>query len=501
MFFFIINSIFISILFGQYNTNIIVLPFRSNIHNNNKDDISKFIYSKELFTEILIGTPPQCLNLNFNSEIFIFYLSPNVCYDNSPSFYNYSKSSTFHLITFGFEEDRCDEFSEGAYVSDYVSFYNAIDLKTNITKSKIEFYYTPYITYKKIDKVCGNIGLGLKQKFTDYNIDTFLGELKKRGLINAYSWTYKYFEKNNNKILNIPDINNQYIIDNFEGVIILGNYPEIDKKSDENNNYISTLAVEREKNLKWDIIFSQIFINDKGTNIIDKDIHAYLSINYDYIVSPKEYFDKLILSFFSSYIDNKKCNIKELKHGVYDYEIIVCDKDLFTIKDIKQFPTIYFYHNEFNYTFELNYKDLFEEINNNIYFLILRNIGNFNAGIWKMGKIFLKKYQFSFNQDSKMIYFFTKFENNKLGIGEDHQNINNKVKTKFNNSYIWIAVCIICLIIGIYIGNKIIVKNRKMRANELEDKYEYKSEKVNNNIKINLINEQNIEMGTKGLGI
>ena len=499
MFFIIINSIFISILFNQYNTKIIVLPFRSSISNNNKDDISKYFYFKELYTEILIGSPPQYLNLNLNTEKFIFYLSSNLCYDNAPSFYNYMNSSTFKLIGLEFEEDNFDEYGEGIYANELVSFYNSTNLKTNITLKDIEFYYTPFIKNKKVDKMCGSAGFGLKQRFADYNLDTFLGELKKKKLIDEYSWTYTYFEKNNNEILNFPEINNQYIIDNFEGAMILGKYPEFDKKDDETDNYLSILTAERDKYLKWSIKFSRIYNNYKELNTIDNDVYIDLSIDYNYIISPKEYFDQLILPFFNSYIDNKKCKYYEINHQGYFYQIIFCDKNLFTIKDIKKFPTIYFYHHDFNYTFELTYDDLFEEINNNIYFLILKNIGDFNKDLWKMGKIFLKKYQFGFNQDSKMIYFYYNIKNNnKLQINENKQDNNS---SKFNTSYIWIVVCIVCLIIGIYIGNKIIVRNRKMRANELEDEYEYKSEKMNNSNKNSFKNEKNIEMCTKGLGI
>ena len=147
---------------------------------------------------------------------------------------------------------------------------------------------------------------------------------------------------------------------------------------------------------------------------------------------------------------------------------------------MKKFPTLYFYHREFNYTFELNYEDLFEEINNNIYFLVVKNIGNFDIDIWKMGKTFLNKYQFSFNQDSKMISFYPHTNNYNYNIDEDEKK--NKENIKYNASYIWIAICITCLFVGIYIGTKIINKKRKNRANELDDEYEYnyKTEKEDN---------------------
>ena len=116
-----------------------------------------------------------------------------------------------------------------------------------------------------------------------------------------------------------------------------------------------------------------------------------------------------------------------------------------------------------------------------------------------MGKIFLRKYHFSFNQDSKMISFY----NNMKAYNHHVTNKNNivdKNQKNFNTNYIWIIVCVVCLICGIYIGNRIIARNRKLRANELEDQYDYKSDTINKERK-NFLNEKNIEMRTKSLGL
>ena len=122
-----------------------------------------------------------------------------------------------------------------------------------------------------------------------------------------------------------------------------------------------------------------------------------------------------------------------------------------------------------------------------------------------MGKIFLKKYHFSFNQDSKTINFH---QNKIIKIGnkgniDNKNNIDNKEqnKSKFNINYIWIIICFICLIVGIYLGNRWIIKRRKLRANELQDDFEYRVNAENNDKNNVLLNEKNIEMGIKGFGI
>ena len=323
-------------------------------------------------------------------------------------------------------------------------------------------------------------GLGIKERVSDYNGDTLINSLKKKRLINNNFWTYAYFNKDikNNKILNFPEIDNQNIIKDYDGMIIIGNYTYEYNSLEFNEEYvISTLAAERDKNLRWDIIFKKIFFGDNKNNINEKDVQADLSINYDYVVSPSEYFDKICLPFFNTYINEGMCQIQGINKSVYIFEIISCDKKLFTINDIKKFPTIYFYHYEFNFTFELNYNDLFQEINDNIFFLIVKNKGSFNQNLWKLGKIFLKKYQLSFNQDSKTISFYN---NNNVKNNDDKSSSPIKEEKKFNKDYIWIIICVVCLALGIYIGTKIIVKNRKKRANELQDDYDYKIEKEDN---------------------
>ena len=500
-----INYIIITILLSQYNNKMIVLPFRTN-QNNFVGDINVWdkFFPKELYTEVLIGDPPQCLNINIDTEKYIFYISNRICYANSPSYYNHSKSKSLYILNFGIE-DMFDETSEGLFATELFSFYNSTNFSTNVTIDEFDFFYDTYLLMRPntLNKVCGVAGLGLQKRYGDSKADTFLGVLKKKNLINNYSWTYIYFDKDikNNKILNLPAINNKYIINNYDGLIILGKYPHEYNPNDYDEKYfVSILATERDNYLKWDITFNRIYCdNGNQFNISEKIPQASLSLDNDYVVAPIDFFEQIILPFFNPYFIKLICNIHEIKKSTYEYEIIFCDKELFKNDDISKFPTIYFYHKDFNYTFELTYEDLFEEMNDNIFFLMVKNKRNNYKNLWKMGKIFLRKYHFSFNQDSKMISFY----NNMKAYNHHATNKNNiidKSHKKFNTNYIWIIVCVVCLIFGIYIGNRFIIRNRKIRANELEDQYDYKSDTINNNKK-SFSNEKNIEMRTKSLGL
>ena len=52
----------------------------------------------------------------------------------------------------------------------------------------------------------------------------------------------------------------------------------------------------------------------------------------------------------------------------------------------------------------MNYKDLFKEINGKIYFLVVFN--NLPDSRWTLGDVFLRKYQFVFDNELKTIGYY-----------------------------------------------------------------------------------------------
>ena len=81
--------------------------------------------------------------------------------------------------------------------------------------------------------------------------------------------------------------------------------------------------------------------------------------------------------------------------------MIICNLEI--KNELKDFPKLFLFYHELNFTFSLDYKDLFIEIKNKIYFLIISpERSNY---YWNFGNILIKKYSFMFNQDKKQIYF------------------------------------------------------------------------------------------------
>ena len=118
-----------------------------------------------------------------------------------------------------------------------------------------------------------------------------------------------------------------------------------------------------------------------------------------------------------------------------------------------------------NYIFELNYNDLFtKEKNGEIYFLILFNLKD---SVMKFGKPFLKKYPFTVDNDKYTISLF----------------VEEKAEKKNYTLIIVLSVVAFVLIaLLLFFGYKLLIKkgSTKKRANELDEDYEYVSQKDKN---------------------
>ena len=127
---------------------------------------------------------------------------------------------------------------------------------------------------------------------------------------------------------------------------------------------------------------------------------------------------------------------------------------------------IIFEHKEFQYNFTLNFEDLYIKKNN---YIFLKIIFEENQNLdWVLGAPFLSKYLFIFNSDSKEIGFYSKNINNKI------ENSEKRPANYFVNVIKKFFICFILILIGIILGKKLFGLRRKLRANELEEKFEYK---------------------------
>ena len=294
-------------------------------------------------------------------------------------------------------------------------------------------------------------GIPYINKNNGYNIEqnsNIINQLKSQKLISSYAFMVKYKNKNDEK-----------------GKIIIGGLPhEYDPRHYSEKYYISGKVSFSQDNPGWKINFQNIMY---GNDILVSVKQAEFSLNFGFISTSniyKEFFDR---KFFnnSKYLDSCK------EKNIGFYTVKYCKE-----KVIKEFNNLTFIlANEYadsNSTnkIEFDYKDLFVKApgdNDFYYFQIVFMPGNYK---WLFGRPVFKKYPVVFDQDKRIIGFYTQ-------TGEyEVQNIGDKNDEKTNFPISWILVIllsIILIILGITFYLKLPYLKRKKKANELDDDFDY----------------------------
>ena len=285
--------------------------------------------------------------------------------------------------------------------------------------------------------------MGFNIGYEDKYDSNFIRQLKANNIINNYIYSFIYE-------------NDEY------GYILIGEYPHninlnynlYDKYStykEENLNWIH--AVKSEKNQKWSITFDKISYSNSELFQIQRD--CVISIENRFVISTFQYFN-LFRDIFG-----KKCKVYQFD---FTYQILACEKDI-----NKEFtPEITFFNKNLNMNFTLDYNDLFFDNGDSYYFLVATYADN-DEGRWILGKPFLKKYLFLYNLDSKMVGFYHKEKSSTI----DNNNETNKSKSSFNASILINVILVIVIIALFIILYHYYLKKRRIRANELEDKFNY----------------------------
>ena len=128
---------------------------------------------------------------------------------------------------------------------------------------------------------------------------------------------------------------------------------------------------------------------------------------------------------------------------------------------LKNLNLYIFIQKKFNYTFELNYKDLFLLDNEKYYFLLYFNI-NLGDTRWHLGHVFLQKYLIIFNQAEALLGFYSIMNNN------DNNNKKKIITISYLSNILIIIINFIIVLIIYYLLKK---KQRKKRKNEIELDY------------------------------
>ena len=521
-------SLFIIAISISYSS-IITIPFKiiqpKNYHSKKGEAIENMSFYVKLISYIEIGRPPQNIEAVFDLRLSNYFIS-NYCYDCSFC-YLYNKSSSFFkahtdITPMGFGKDF--------YAYETFYFYD----ETNNQKKTVEEMLF-YLSESNEKKNCLTIGLKFPDNFNNKFQEPFLHQLKHQKVINKYCWTMIFNDSNelndgyDGKFI-FGDIINDYYSNNKDFSLdkIVSTYTGIKRKK----------ALNKDTALDWGIPFDEInyILPDKKENNIVKIDNNYISefdFNLNTIYGTYEYSRNIQRDFFKLYFVKNICQLTYMRGSSFKY--IYCHVGNFTKNDLEKFPQLNFINKELRYKFTFDYKDLFYLTPDKKYYIfniMMINLYRFDMdedemdGVkWILGLPFWRKYQFMFDSDNKLIYFFNKNgiflddeKNNKIGGDTNNKKtktVNNKditnknetsdIDKKIENFYVIevkkVILIIILIIVFLFIFCFLILIIRKLlfksgfrlvrvkKVNELnEDQYyEYSSKSIdytqNNNIK------------------
>ena len=495
---FILTITILILLLLIYNISCtIYIPFKILEYDNNNNFFSpsymiKYWKEPNIFSELLIGNPPQKIGVTFNTKNYELNLFQNMC-DIPNSFYNKEISSTYKYIksinyNYYFNSQlNCSIINEIIYLPTDQSQNNKIGIENfNIIYSdnKVEEFKKNYFNkqeYKYHLNTCINIGFQSSQS-VGFGYDmNFVDQIK-------------HYKKNNISLIKDYDWSFKFITDN-SGFLIIGEKPhEFDKNNYKKEQLLFSGSKNRYYTSDWYLEFNSIYhtgIRENNNSLYNSSFYHDSSVKFDLnlglIEGTNNYENSIKNDFFTPLINQKICFSEEVE----EYRIYYCDKKQSFNYIEKYFPILKFCMKQYDMCFEFDYKDLFREKKGILYFLVIFKSKEKKVYRFTIGQMLLKKYLITFNYDTKMIGFYNK--NIKI-----KENENKKLKIyyeyKFKIIIILILVFILNLIIGFFLGKKIYEKTRKKKLNELNDDYKYESHDINS---YNSHNSLTLEMNSK----
>ena len=432
-------------LFNVSNNTVLRIPFKTEIYSIipsniiSEEEIKNYVMNlirKNIYIELEIGTPSQIIKSYLKLEEFPFFIHGK---DITLTSYNETKSLTYkaekyqHVFLDGIEQIKW-----GYVANDTINIIN-------LGKTIKEFNFI-LVTETKSESP-SNIGLMIPNQYSSIPEISFINQLKKQEIINDYSFILNYtsYQKG-------------------EGEFIIGGAPHFYDNKYNESNYKTVYAIEKPKYMMYGLVFNLINYGNNKTNIGGSMQCKFLS-DFGLIAGTNNFYEIILEKFFDDKIKNGLCfkdNLKiniEWREGLKQFEYFYCKKNRVNISEMENLK---FIHNEMNFTFEFNYTELFDEIDNYYIFkVIFQKSSNF---YWMFGKTWLQKYLMVFDQDKKTIGYYNY-------IYDSDSNKNNKNNILVSTIIIIILGVVMVLFLIFYCYFKRV--NRRQRLNEINEDYEY----------------------------
>ena len=424
-------------------TKKVIIPFKTS-HNTAINYIESLLYN-QIYATLEIGSNKQVVYLGISTGESLFVVESA---DIKEFNYNCSKSTSYkknggrYLIY-----DSLFRYMQGDIINDTFYFYDSFDIKKDNIKqykdimfayvSQLGKYFYPedngYIDNNKT-LISGIIGLQITTYYNNYEHMSIFKTLKNLDLIDKLVWTLNY-------------------TNNEEGYLIVGENPyQYNESYSEDKKKKTSCTTPSDRDFSWTFSFTDI---KSGNNKLNSYRYADYSPQYGLVKGTSEYLT-IIKPYFQKL---EKCELKEIIIKAFKYSYYECDINV----NVDDFEPLTFIHNELELQFILDKNDLFIAYNGKKYFLVVFQKESYGQK-WSLGKPFTKKYQFTFDHDSKNIFYYEFV----------------KAEPKSNNTIIIIIVCsflgIVAIILGIVIGKIFVAERKKKKANELVDEIDNNKE-------------------------
>ena len=476
-------------------SSIVVLPFELNQINFKKGrysatELINTLFETEFYTPIQLGEKGQKYFGIISFDDHHPILSGTNCekiqkFSNNKDIikegYYIDKSNTKKYL--GNTTNYLNSLKFVEFYSEYFWYYNETLNETNKNNIKSHEIFLIMDNYTKPVNPQKCLSIGLSEPFKVYSTPSpphLIDDLRSKRKISTQDWTIKFTDQN-------------------EGQLIIGDLPhkyeeDIVKYSEDNYTKCNTECIVTFFQ-PWGIGAKEIYFNNITNDkiIVNKNNNKLVLVyNFGFIIGSNHYKDLINQYYFQNLITQNICvleksNITKYNKTHYfiksegDFSVYICQKEKMK-NHLKDFPNLYFSHIKYEYIFELTYKDLFKEINDYYYFMVIfPNLNSEDYDVdekqeWHLGIPFLRRYQFVLNFDYKSVGFY-KFKNLDYQDEDNNNEKKNNGKKKGISKVLLIIlevlIVLILIIVSFFIG-KFVSKQRKKRANELKDEdYEY----------------------------
>jgi len=472
-----IQLIFNSVCYIKLDIEISSDNFRQKLINNfTATNIVKYQMKCPIKTSLDIANPPK------KTDIFYMMKESSLFFDDE-----YEK---YHNSTVSFNHSN---YELGKKITSF-TYYNTDDINNNQKISKEISYYINNNTHLADNNLIGIIGLGLNDNISEgdeksQQVSPFVNQLKKQGLISNYKW---FIYLGNEKPELIFGLSPHEYAPNIFNENDLVSFPAQPFKSRLNYKLI----------FNWNFRVSKIYVEIQEKEKENKtqyylDLTTEMNIDLDYnselIIGIQKYWVYCTEKLFKQYLKDKKCfmNITDFininSSGLTaQYYMFYCEHE-YKEEIKKNFTNLKFECQECNYTFELTFDDLFKSIKIingegkeevKLLFLVIFKvlpITRHHYHRWIMGMPLLKKYQFFFEQNSKMIYLYRKELKNDNSDDGNSKIINNDFFAFNYKIFIIVVLNIFFILLILFIFYKY-VKNKKKKNKQKEKQKQKKDE-------------------------